>query len=133
MSNRYDYVFSYWIFAWYLLYITRIFTVYNPKFALIVALFENICVLFLMLYYRTEKRLLILFLIVFFIIKVIPLYTIWHTEIKKEDIYASIVLLILYLIWAFINKQSVSKDVWDLVLHNKNNLPGMTLLAQIFK
>jgi len=86
-----------------------------------------------MLYYRTEKRLLILFLIVFFIIKVIPLYTIWHTEIKKEDIYASIVLLILYLIWAFINKQSVSKDVWDLVLHNKNNLPGMTLLAQIFK
>lgn len=37
---RLDYVFSYWIFAWYLLYIAKI-TKYNPKFVLILGIIEN--------------------------------------------------------------------------------------------
>ena len=39
--NRIDFVFSYWIFLWYILYEFKI-TQYNPKWALTFGLIENI-------------------------------------------------------------------------------------------
>ena len=50
ISNRFDFVFSYWIFAWYILYICNIVK-YNPKWALTIGLVENIGILFLMFFY----------------------------------------------------------------------------------
>ena len=37
---RFDLVYSYWIFAWYLLYIFKIIP-YNPKLVLIIGVVEN--------------------------------------------------------------------------------------------
>ena len=40
-SDRFDFIFSYWIFIWYILYELKIVS-YNPKGALVFALVENL-------------------------------------------------------------------------------------------
>jgi hypothetical protein len=55
MDYRFDYVFSYWIFAWFLLYEFG-YTSYNPKIALIIALIENIGILCLMIYFKIQVK-----------------------------------------------------------------------------
>jgi hypothetical protein len=51
MKERFDFVFSYWIFAWYFLYEVGI-TVFNPKFALTVGLVHNFIAFILMIYFK---------------------------------------------------------------------------------
>ena len=41
---RFDQIFSYWIFVWYLLYVLGVIS-YNPKFALIIGVITNLFVL----------------------------------------------------------------------------------------
>jgi hypothetical protein len=130
---RIDFIFSYWIFLWYLLYIFKIIS-YNPKFAILCGFIENIIILSLMFYYGTKKKLILLFFIMFTLLKIIPLYSIWNTKITEIDIIATIVLFIIYLVWIFYNKKTISdfkNQTLDLVLHNKNTLPGMTILNKI--
>jgi hypothetical protein len=130
---RIDFIFSYWIFLWYLLYIFKIIS-YNPKFAILCGFIENISILSFMFYYETKKKLILLFFIMFTLLKIIPLYSIWNTKIRAHDIIATIVLFIIYLVWIFYNKKTISdfkNQTLDLVLHNKNTLPGMMFLNKI--
>jgi len=128
--TRIDYIFSYWIFTWYLLY-TNQMIISNPKFALICGLIENLLIILLMIHYKTKHRLIIEFSIMCFIMKIIPLYTLSSTNIQILDIKITIKLFIYYLIWMIVNKKTLNdfiKNTFDLIIHNKNTLPGMTLL-----
>jgi hypothetical protein len=130
---RIDYIFSYWIVVWYILYICN-FIKYNPKFVIILGLLENICILLLMFYYNTKPRLIFLFFIMMFLIKIIPLYTIWNTKITINDIYFSLFVIIVYLLWMFINKKNTTDFINNskkLIIYNKNTLPGMILLDKL--
>lgn len=130
---RIDYIFSYWIFFWYLLYISGIQTTYNPKFAIVCGLLENLGVSALMLYFGTNWNLIFLFFIMTTLLKIIPLATLWNTEIHRADIYATFILFGLYLAYVYlIGKKTVNdftKQTKELVLHNRNTLPGMKLLS----
>jgi hypothetical protein len=133
MLTRPDYIFSYWIFVWYLLYIVGVKT-YNPKFALIIGTIANLCILLLMLYYNTRTKLIILFIVMMAILKLIPLTSIWSTKIYSTDIIATGILFIIYLGWIHINKKTIfnfTHQTYDLVIHNKNTLPGMTLFTKL--
>jgi len=133
MLTRPDYIFSYWIFVWYLLYIVGVKT-YNPKFAIIIGTIENLCIVLLMLYYNTRTKLIILFIVMMTILKLIPLITLWTTKIYSKDIIATGILFIIYLGWILINKKTMfdfTCQTYDLVIHNKNTLPGMTLLTKL--
>lgn len=130
---RIDFIFSYWIFFWYLLYLTG-FVKYNPKFAILCGLFENLFIMFLMIYYKTKARLLFLFFIMFVLLKVIPLYSIWATKIYWNDIKFTFILFAIYLFWMFLNKKTFSDfhmQTYKLIFHNKNTLPGMTFLDKM--
>ena len=132
--NRPDFFFSYWIFAWYLLYMFNIVKGYNPKFAIIVGVIENMCVILLMLYYKTKPIYLILFVVMFIIMKIIPLYTVWKSRITLKDIISTIVLFVVYLIWVNLNGKSLielKNQTIDLVAHNKNTFPGIALLYRL--
>lgn len=127
---RIDFIFSYWIFAWYLLYMIQIIN-FNPKFALICGLIENIIIILLMIYFKTKYKLIILFLIMCFIMKIIPLYTLSATNIQILDIKITIKIFCYYLIWMIANNKTSNdfiKNTYDLIIFNKNTLPGMTLL-----
>jgi hypothetical protein len=128
--TRIDYIFSYWIFLWYLLYLFGIVN-FNPKFAILCGVIENIGILLLMFYYGTKKHLVLLFLIMFILLKIIPLYSIWNTQILIRDVVALIILFIIYLIWVNKSLSDFIKQTQDLVIYNKNTLPGMMFLDKI--
>jgi hypothetical protein len=130
---RFDYLFSYWIFIWYLLYFFHI-TDYNPKFILICAIIENIILLFFMIYYNTQLSVIILFLIGMFIIKIIPIYTIWNTIIRWKDILFTFILLFIYIIWLYINNVTIYYILNEIkqVVFNKKNFPSVDLLLRIY-
>jgi len=132
--SRPDLIFSYWIFVWYLLYYFG-FVSFNPKFAIICGIVENLFIMILMIYYQTRIKLILLFLIMFFILKVFPIYTIWREKVRISDISATIALFGIYLFWVIIvNKKTVynfTRQTTDLIVHNKNTLPGMIFLEKL--
>jgi hypothetical protein len=102
ISNRFDFVFSYWIFAWYILYICNIVK-YNPKWALTIGLVENIGILFLMFFYKHSIINIFLFCFINFFIKVLPLWSLRNTKYDITGIYSLIILFFIYLLWVKIN------------------------------
>ena len=118
-------IFSYWIFFWYLLYIFK-FIKYNPKFILIFGLFENIILFCLMIYFGSKFTSIILFLIINFFIKIYPIYTLRNSKIKSKDIYASILLFIIYLFYLYVNNKSFIQTqihIATSLLYDKNDTP----------
>lgn len=133
---RYDYIFSYWILLWWILYICGFTGDYNPKFLLILGLIENFFVVIAMIYYQTKLYLFFLFIIAFFIIKIIPLYIIRNTTIHTKDIYASILLFSIYLLWLRLNNIPLNlftKEMHDFIIKNKAIFPTMQLFLKLYR
>ena len=117
---RFDFVFSYWIFAWYVLYIFRV-TTFIPKIALVVGVIHNIGMLILMLYYKNDWIHIASFSFINLCIKVIPLWTVRNEPYHWKDFYALVVYFMIYVVWVFINGQH--KRVENGLQKIKNNLP----------
>jgi hypothetical protein len=69
-----------------------------------------------------------------FLLKIIPIYTIWHAKITQKDIFFTGFVFIVYLLWMFINKQSTYdfiNNTKKLIIYNKNTLPGIILLEKM--
>ena len=105
MIPRLDFVFSYWIFAWWLLYAAG-FTSFNPKLILILGIIENSIGLFFL---PTEK--ILFYLVINLFIKVIPLYLVWNTQIQQRDIVFTFVLFLIYLAWVKLNGVDMFKRI----------------------
>jgi hypothetical protein len=94
---RFDYIFSYWIFLWWILYQMKI-TDINPKLMLIIALLYIIFVVVTSAAKKTTCHALPFFLSVL-IIKLYPLYTLRNTEIKESDIYYTFFFFLVFMAW----------------------------------
>lgn len=131
---RLDYVFSYWILAWYLLYIAKI-TKYNPKFVLILGIIENSFLLLFMIIYKTKISSIIIFIIINIFIKIIPYYTVRNDKIIKKDIIATIILFIIYCLWLYINTGNnvieFHLKISESVIKDKNETPAMRFINYI--
>jgi len=133
--QRLDLIFSYWIFAWYLLYITKI-TTYSPKFIIILGIIENIILLFFMIQNGSTIETIIKFIVINTIIKFLPYYSMRNDKIIQKDIVASIVLFIIYIVWLYINKETVLQKynkIYNSLIQNKNDTSGMIMLNFILK
>ena len=132
---RFDLVFSYWIYLWYILYIFKI-TIFSPKFPIILGLLDNIIMLFLMLMYGTSKRTIFYFIIINTLIKIVPLYYLKNEPLKMKDIYFTILLFIIFILWLHLNKQSLFgniKLIHDSLLFGQNNTPFMAFINKLKK
>jgi hypothetical protein len=132
---RIDLVFSYWIYVWFLLYFLK-YTIYSPKFALTLGVLDNIGLLFFMLIWGTSIKTIGWFLIINIFIKGIPLYFLRNDPYKRKDIYFTLGLFGMYIIWLHINNQSLVgniKIIHNSILYGKNETPFMSLLSQIEK
>jgi hypothetical protein len=130
---RADLVFSYWIFVWYVLYALKIIK-YSPKFALLFGIIDNIILLFLMVLFGSNKRTIFYFILINSVIKVLPYYTLIKERIKISDIYFTGVLLLIFIMWLHINKQSLVgniKLIHNSLIYNKNETPFLSLLEKI--
>jgi hypothetical protein len=112
---------------WYLLYILQIVK-YSPKFAIGLGIIENTILLCLMFYFGTKTKSIIIFLIINVIIKIIPYYTLMSEKIKIKDVFFTLVLFIIFIIWLHINKESLPenlKKIYDSLIYGKNKTPLM--------
>lgn len=132
MTIRFDYVFSYWIFAWYVLYEIGIVE-YNPKFALTIGIIENILVLLFMIYCKNSLIYIFLFCIVNFVIKVIPLWRLRNTNYYQDDIIASFMLFIIYLFWLLFNRINIKGMMQNSIKSIKMNRPNLPFIKLISK
>jgi len=120
---RFDLVFSYWIFTWFLLYELK-FVKYNPQFALICGLFENLFLLPFMVYYKNSLLNILSFIFINLFIKILPLWLLRKTIFSKKDIYATIILFLIYILWILLNKINLKKFFNDIFKNIKNNNPS---------
>lgn len=117
-----DLILSHWIFIWYLLYYFKIVNL-NPKLAIICGIIVNIFLVFLMLFYRTNIKIIIFFILIAFITKVIPLFTISKKIDFKKDIYVGSILFCIYLIWVVINFKKMHEfigKIKKIILYKKS-------------
>jgi len=131
---RFDLVFSYWIYLWYLLYVFKIIS-YSPKFALYLGLLDNIVMLVLMFLFGTSKITIFYFIIINTIIKILPLYFLRNQIIRLKDVYFTFFLFLVFVIWLHINKQSLVgnlKLIHDSLLYGQDKTPFMSLLKNNF-
>ena len=117
---RFDYVFSYWIFAWYVLYAFNL-TTFHPKIALVIGLIHNTGLLLTMIYYKNDWIHIATFCFINTFIKVIPLWTVRNDPYQWKDFYALVVYYMIHLVWLFVNGQH--SDVERGLHLIKNNLP----------
>lgn len=132
---RADLVFSYWIYAWFILYACK-YLKYSPKFALILGLLDNVVMLLFMMLFGTSVRTIFYFVLINTIIKALPLYYLRQERITGKDIYFTCGLFILFIGWLHINEQSLIgniKIIHDSLLYGKNETPFMSLLSGIEK
>ena len=102
-------IFSYWIFIWFLLYYFGVIR-YNPLFILIIGYILTLFELIYMIFRRISYYNFIKFLIINVILKFIPILLIlikinFQINIRIIDIYASFLLILLYIfIMSMVNK-----------------------------
>jgi hypothetical protein len=99
--RRYDYVFSYWLFLWYILYMLKLVP-FNPFWFLVVATVAN--GLDLICGHIGDVP---LFILINIVIKLIPLYTLWGSKLRRVDVYAGLVYFVAYLAWMKLNKEPI--------------------------
>lgn len=132
---RLDFIFSYWIFIWYILYILGLIK-FNPKFAIIIGIIHNIFLFTLLYLNDCSTYKLIRFIIINSIIKLLPLYSIINTKISYEDILAFIYLLLIYLINMYITLGSeifsINYKLFRNYLDNNNQTYISTIYDNIY-
>jgi signal transduction histidine kinase len=133
-TMRFDLVFSYWIYLWYIFYELK-FIKYSPKFAVYLGLIDNIVMLFLMVIFGTRKLSILYFIIINALIKGVPLYYLRNQNIRISDIYFTFFLFLLFVFWLHINRQSLVGNITqihDSLLYGKNDTPIMRILSDFF-
>ena len=125
-----DFIFSYWIFTWFLFYYFRL-TDFNPLFALISGLTFNSFQLISYLFYKNYKK-AFYFIIVNIIIKIIPIILIYNHKIVFKDIYFTFLLFIIFIIYSKIFRKNQLKSFMNSLKTKKIDSPFSLLLEKIF-
>ena len=99
--------FSYWIFSWYLLYWWA--PLPSPKIWLWLGLLYEVVLLGVFYYYRYPIRYTILFIIIHFFVKIVPIWTLRHESIHPRDIVGGLFLFGVYLLYLHAKDSSVPK------------------------
>ncbi len=108
---------------------------YSPKFAILCGIIENLIILSAMFYYKTRWVLGCYFCIMFLLLKIIPWWTIRNDVIRENSVLMTLLLFGIYLVWMMLNNQKSStfiRHTRDLVIKNKNTLPGMVFIEKLF-
>ncbi len=99
---RIDFIFSYWILGWFILYITKMVKTPPTILVYLGTLFNTYELLYL-IYLRSPVYNLIKFFIILVLFKLIPLYFVWNHPITIYEIKATIIVVLLYFIWIYAN------------------------------
>ncbi len=123
---RLDFILSYWIFAWFILYLTGIVKT-APNILILLGIIVNLGELIYLIYSRASAYNITKFTIINLFLKLIPLVFIWNNTITTFEIKLTIVVLISYLLWIYINNVSIL-DYYNHFLENYRADNGSTTI-----
>lgn len=140
---RVDFLFSYWIFAWFLLYYSASHSSIaqksavlwiNPKIALYIALIENITTV-VIIGQKCTFDILFKYIAMLLCVKVLPIYLLRNTKINWiRDIVGTIALFVIYLGWLYYNETTlwdVYSRTWRSISRGDNKTPFFAALNWI--
>ena len=145
---RFDYLFSDWIFIWFIVYLFAgkskqsagarfIYENMNPFIALFVGFFENLFLFILILLYNPNLELIIKFLFMMIFAKIIPIVFLYKTPIKLvENILSLLIIFGIYNFYLYIEKTSIYsiyKNTTIHVINNNNKTPFFRLYDSIIQ
>lgn len=102
---RDDFVISYWVLAWFVLYMLRVIP-YNPYLALVILLCVVTVATIYMFYEKAPLDAVLKFVAYHAIIKLIPLAVVWRHPMRPMDYTATFVLFTVYSLWMFYNRRN---------------------------
>lgn len=144
---RVDFLFSYWIFFWFLIfYFTQnvresnaaifIQKNMNPKLALYIALLENILTFLYILWIKSDFLIIIKYLLMILSVKILPIYLIKQKIHLWNDLLIFVFVFSIYIIYLWINDESI-KSVYErtfkYVKSGQNKTPFFYLFDSIMK
>lgn len=129
------FIYSYWIFTWFILYLLNIIP-YNPIFYIIIGYIISIFELLYLFLKKTNKYNLIKYTIINIIIKVFPIIILIYLNKYKfnyKDIYFGIILLNIYIFLMIvlnINPFIEYNKLLNTYINNDNNYKS--ILSKIY-
>jgi hypothetical protein len=144
MNKRFDLIFSYWIFAWFIFFLLLGSKyIISPFTALLISIIENSFMFLIMILYKVKSSELLFFLIINFLIKILPiLYLFYKREYPSTifDIYKQTIwfvfLFVIYYLWLRINGHTILSNIID--FKNKlqkrsviDKMPGSQILQSL--
>ncbi len=112
---RSDFILSYWVLAWFILYIIGIVRT-SPLFATLLGAMENIGSVIYFIFMGASPYNIIKFIIINAIIKGLPLWYMivrGHT-ITRSSIIATVLMIVMYYTWLLMNNMNLYK-IYELV------------------
>jgi hypothetical protein len=112
---RSDFILSYWILAWFILYIIGIVRT-SPLFATLLGAMENIGSVIYFIFMGASPYNIIKFIIINAIIKGLPLWYMivrGHT-ITRSSIIVTVLMIVMYYTWLLMNNMNLYK-IYELV------------------
>jgi hypothetical protein len=147
MNITWDFLFSYWLFIWFLIYyilihiqnagiiINFIKTFANPIIGLVIASVENVFTLVLLIYKNNSPESTIKYLFAIVLFKLIPIYLLKPYTVNIFYSFISfLILFIIYLIYVKMNNQNIVyiyQNVLKSILANKNDTPFFKMMSKI--
>jgi len=117
--QRFDFVFSYWMFVWYVAYMVGLVP-YNPFLFMILGGAVNLAEL--VLYRVKDPR---MFFIINLFIKILPIVSLIRTPTKLVDVKFGLLYFFTYLGWMFVNKEDWMKVRTPLTDFIKDKYPSL--------
>lgn len=87
-----------------------------------------------MILWRTSMRTILWFVVINTVIKIMPLYYLRNEPYRLKDMYFTLVLFALFILWLHVNKQSLvgnAKLLYDSLIYGKDKTPFMGLLRKM--
>jgi len=144
---RPDFLFSYWVIMWFLMYYfipvsspgkisSFIKTHFNPLLAIYFAFAENILTLFTLAYRHTPLVILLKYIAMIAILKGIPLYLLRKSRVHWiHDIAVLSGVFLLYLVylqWNETNLYEIYRRTFTSVRDGKTDTPGFALVEYLY-
>lgn len=128
---RLDFIYSYWIFAWFLLYMIGIVSI-APLLLIYIGILGNLLELMYLVYNKATTYNLIKFIHINVILKVIPIYFIWKLKITRTELKWSIIITFVYLLWIYINRIDVKYFYTQFLENYKTGEGKKTIVSEYY-
>jgi hypothetical protein len=125
-----DLLFSNWIFIWFLLYLSNIIP-YSPKLIILIGFVIIIGILYYLYINKASKYNLFKFALLNLFMKAIPLIILYNVIITWDDLYFSICIFTIYLIWLDINDTNFFM-IYKKLINNYINNHTNTFVSNLY-